>query len=278
MQVQRVGRGVHTRTRLVRGKGIASGLLFNMSFDRKALGLMHSARHLQVQLRPQVLRVAQMPWNIAWPPLKNVTWRYTLQHTPRGSEQLVVESNTPNRSTSARVFTGFISPSLAPRIKVHKASSANATISLNRGVEWLAMYVFIQDCQSFECPSAADGLIQSITHNPYHAFKDLWQEAKRRWEYRWRSAFDPTNKHYSGSLPTLHLSPSNRFGSDIVRIYYSSCVTLLAMERDNYKVVAPRVYLSGYGTIQPMYPNPPQIHGGSAVFYWVSDRFRVDGC
>ena len=42
------------------------------------------------------------------------------------------------------------------------------------------------------------------------------------------------------------------------------------MERSNYNEVAPRVYLSGYGTIQPMNNTAPELHGGSAAFYWVN--------
>ena len=38
--------------------------------------------------------------------------------------------------------------------------------------------------------------------------------------------------------------------ADLSRVYYTACVTLLASERTTYPKVAPRAYVTGYGTME----------------------------
>jgi len=59
-------------------------------------------------------------------------------------------------------------------------------------------------------------------------FDPLFAQAKYDWEVRWRDAFAPHNKRYSGWLPTL-VSKDEK----VKRVYYLAIMSMLQMERTN---------------------------------------------
>ena len=115
-------------------------------------------------------------------------------------------------------------------------------------------------------------------------FDTAWGAAAAGWAARWAAAFTPGNSMYSGSLPSLELDNQQQQQQQqqeeeeqggtptaaekaVARIYYAGCVTLLACERTNYPAISPRVYVTGFGTLQP-FMGKYAFHGGSAAFYW----------
>jgi len=62
-------------------------------------------------------------------------------------------------------------------------------------------------------------------------FEATFQQAKDRWEARWREAFTPGNRHFSGHLPTLVTSDRK-----LRRVYYLSLLSVLMLERTNYPI------------------------------------------
>ena len=71
------------------------------------------------------------------------------------------------------------------------------------------------------------------------AFDATFQEAKDRWEGRWRDAFTPGNRHFSGHLPTLVTADRK-----LSRVYYLSLLSPLMLERTNFPV-SNRVFATG---------------------------------
>ncbi|MFI5387141.1 MAG: hypothetical protein ACHQ50_13600 [Fimbriimonadales bacterium] len=59
--------------------------------------------------------------------------------------------------------------------------------------------------------------------------RDMFEQAKIGWESRWRDAFTPGNKRYSGNFPTLVSG-----NAKLNRMYYMALVTMLGMERTSY--------------------------------------------
>ena len=57
-------------------------------------------------------------------------------------------------------------------------------------------------------------------------FEAQWERAKRVWEERWRAAFTPGNRFFSGNAPVLMTDDS-----EIREIYYRSVLTLLVLLR-----------------------------------------------
>ena len=90
-------------------------------------------------------------------------------------------------------------------------------------------------------------------------FTALWDEARTRWEERYLAAFDPENGHFSGNLPTL-ATPDSK----IRRLYYSSIVGLLCLERTNLNVTYPRVFV----TASPRWAT-------TLVYFWDTSFFAT---
>jgi hypothetical protein len=72
-------------------------------------------------------------------------------------------------------------------------------------------------------------------------FSTIFEGAKSNWEKRWNDAFIPHNGHFSGSLPVLDTDDEV-----MSRMYYSSILSMLSMERTNAKIYD-RVYITGCG-------------------------------
>lgn len=74
----------------------------------------------------------------------------------------------------------------------------------------------------------------------WHAqFPAVWDEARIGWHERYRAAFDPHNRHFSGNLPALVTSDTA-----IRKLYYNSIVSLLCLERTNLSARYPRVFVT----------------------------------
>ena len=90
------------------------------------------------------------------------------------------------------------------------------------------------------------------------------------WEKRWRASFSSEDKTYSGSLPVLHTSDV-----EIRRLYYSSLVSLMMLERTvpQWQGVAERVWVTVAGNeirvnMDPAMPGILNGAGGGGVDAW----------
>src|SRR5271165_4734281 len=90
-------------------------------------------------------------------------------------------------------------------------------------------------------------------------FATVWEEAHSRWQDRYLAAFDPGNRHFSGNLPTLVTSDSA-----IRKLYYSSIVSLLCLERTNLNARCPRVFV----TASPRWAT-------TLVYFWDTSFFAT---
>jgi hypothetical protein len=90
-------------------------------------------------------------------------------------------------------------------------------------------------------------------------FQGEWDEAKAGWETRYRAAFDPRNKHFSGNLPALVTSDSA-----IRKLYYHSILSLLCLERTNLNPQYPRVFV----TASPRWAT-------TLVYFWDTSFFAT---
>jgi hypothetical protein len=59
------------------------------------------------------------------------------------------------------------------------------------------------------------------------AFATSTDAAQENWRARWQAAFTPDNKHYTGHLPTLQTADSA-----MTKVYYSSVLSLLCLEKN----------------------------------------------
>lgn len=86
--------------------------------------------------------------------------------------------------------------------------------------------------------------------------KGVFDEAFRGWNARWKAAFGPGNRIYSGNLPTLETADAK-----LKRTYYMSIVTLLAMERTDFPH-AKRCFV----TVGPEYGTTLEYFWDTALF------------
>ena len=235
---------------------------------------------VKISLAPETQLLTDMPWNIAWPSGKP-RWRHESRSCPTGD--LLLVSDTSTTSVAAVGVVGIAPPESAAAFKIsaaaalstglgargHAASTAYLPLAAN-GTTTISLFVVLGN-------SSAVAARHAEQLNTPHAFQMAWVAAQKRWEERWVAAFTPGNLHFSGSLPTIEVleaplnSPeddnSTEAAAAVARIYYSGVVTLLACERTNYPVVSQRVYVTGFGTMQP-FMGTSAFHGGSAAFYW----------
>jgi len=71
------------------------------------------------------------------------------------------------------------------------------------------------------------------------SFFSTWDEARAGWQKRYLDVFDPENEHFSGNLPTLVTSDTA-----IRKLYYSSILSLLCLERTNLNAQYRRVFVT----------------------------------
>jgi hypothetical protein len=90
-------------------------------------------------------------------------------------------------------------------------------------------------------------------------FPGEWEEAKAGWERRYRAAFDPRNKHFSGNLPVLVTSDAA-----IRKLYYHGILSLLCLERTNLNPRYPRVFV----TASPRWAT-------TLVYFWDTSFFAT---
>jgi hypothetical protein len=90
-------------------------------------------------------------------------------------------------------------------------------------------------------------------------FTGVWKQAKERWQQRFDAVFTPGNSHFSGNLPTLATHDSK-----VRRLYYTSILSLLCMERTNLNAEFPRVFVTG----SPRYAT-------SVLYFWDTSFFAT---
>ncbi len=90
-------------------------------------------------------------------------------------------------------------------------------------------------------------------------FTAKWDEAKVCWEKRFQAAFTPENDHFSGNLPIFVSSDSK-----MRRLYYTSVVSLLCLERTNLNPKFPRVFV----TASPRWAT-------TLVYFWDTSFFAT---
>lgn len=88
-------------------------------------------------------------------------------------------------------------------------------------------------------------------------FKPLYEKAHASWEQRFRDAFTPGNKHFSGSLPVLDTKDQR-----LRELYYLSVVSVLESERTNFAEFFPRAYV----TAGPQW-------GVTTTYFWDTSLF-----
>ena len=71
-------------------------------------------------------------------------------------------------------------------------------------------------------------------------FAPTWEQAQERWQQRFDAVFTPDNGHFSGNLPTLVTHDSS-----MRKLYYTSILSLLCLERTNLNAQFPRVFVTG---------------------------------
>lgn len=81
----------------------------------------------------------------------------------------------------------------------------------------------------------------------YHdQFDDLWASSRGAWTALWDQAFTPqqrdSSRPFSGHLPVLSTEDA-----PIRRLYYMSCLTLLAMRRQHMSAVGGTAWVTGLG-------------------------------
>ena len=73
-------------------------------------------------------------------------------------------------------------------------------------------------------------VVCSFNNARLEPFPKMFADAKTGWERRWQEAFTPGNRRYSGNFPTL-ISDNPKLN----RLYYLSLVSMLQLERTNYR-------------------------------------------
>mmetsp|Transcript_53389 Transcript_53389/g.172456 ORF Transcript_53389/g.172456 Transcript_53389/m.172456 type:complete len:508 (-) Transcript_53389:73-1596(-) len=258
-QVQRAasagGSAVHSHLRIADAVDGVSVVLSNISFDWANPTLVQ--HNVSLRVAAEVRKFARMPWNFVCP--GGADWIYSwsgLQTDVRkDGHGVLTVADTKSASVSAVAFLTSAGSDVAP------ASEAGA-VTISGNPRWLAIAVTVASTWSAAVKAAA---ALSVTV----AFDALWRAARRDWEARWRDAFDPRAKRYSGSWPRMELEHSGADGgsSDLERVYYMSCLTVLGCERTNLPLVAPRVYLTAFGTSHTS-NGTDKLHGGAAAFFW----------
>jgi hypothetical protein len=90
-------------------------------------------------------------------------------------------------------------------------------------------------------------------------FSVTWEQAKERWQRRFEAAFVPGNDHFSGHLPTLLTSDAK-----IRRLYYTSILSLICLERTGLNSQFPRVFVTG----SPRYAT-------TVLYFWDTSFFAT---
>ena len=87
-------------------------------------------------------------------------------------------------------------------------------------------------------------------------FGKMFADARSGWERRWQDAFTPGNRRYSGNFPTL-ISDNPKLN----RMYYMALMTLLQMERTNFKYSR-----RFFATVGPRYGTTLEYFWDTALF------------
>lgn len=283
------------------------GILLNLTVTPTDVTTdQQASSNLTLTLAPELQLLDDMPWNINWPPPK-AGWTHTvegdLQNRVLVSSDTTTEAVAAVGVQAARGGLQIPISIIAPDqqsvgLGAHgPAASISFPLTGAEGPTTLTVFVVATN-------SSAEALTIANSLSEPGAFDRAWSDSRERWGTRWKQAFEPNNPHcaclsakflgislwsrpdtshccllrgacacdcvcaVSGHLPTLTVADEQDASAAAVRrIYYAGCLTLLACERSNYPMISPRVYLTGFGTLQP-FMGKYAFHGGSAAFYW----------
>ena len=103
-----------------------------------------------------------------------------------------------------------------------------------------------------------DSVVHQATEWREH-FARAWKQAKAGWQQRFDAAFTPNNGHFSGNLPALATHDAK-----ICKLYYTSILSLLCLERTNLSARFPRVFVTG----SPRYAT-------TVLYFWDTSFFAT---
>ena len=83
------------------------------------------------------------------------------------------------------------------------------------------------------------------------SFEAAWADARADWQARFNSAFDPSNSHFSGSLPLVTIAGADGGAAPAELVYYHSVISLLANERTNLPPSFPADDTNSSACLQP---------------------------
>ena len=231
------------------------GILLNLTVTSTAGELGRDGElapsELKIDLAPELQLLSDMPWNINWPPAK-AGWTHTVEQGGRlllsrdTTTQAVTALGIMQVAPSSSLFTIVPPTQHSVGLGAHgPAASVAIPLVALRGPTTFTVFVVAGNSTAAVLTAAA-GLSSAS------AFASAWAGSRDGWSKRWQQAFEPSNAHYSGHFPTMKISNTeDADAAAVARIYYAGCVTLLACERNNYPAISPRVYLTGFGTLQP---------------------------
>jgi hypothetical protein len=125
-------------------------------------------------------------------------------------------------------------------------------------------------------------------------FAASWKAARDKWQQRWENAFTPDNGDFSGSLPTLTLTPSTATsnaaaaaaaptsgkqnhttqkapsqGANVERVYYMTILTFLSVMRTNLPLIHDKIFVTSQGNVGGLdFQGGAGGIGGTRGWFW----------
>jgi hypothetical protein len=236
------------------------GVLWNVELVSKVGG-----RHeIELQLTPLIRQAKALPWVPTYP---NTTASFDFKLVPGGGGGRLLHT-ADNRSAAQSVF-GFVGQQHTPHWSVSNAGGrVRFTVDIVPGHNQTLQFALLAGNQTWPSPGGVREQFHGLVTPD--GWNKAWEQTALLWEERWQQAFAPHNDHFSGHLPTL-TSPS----AALRRIYYTSLLTVVSLERTNLPLVAERVYLTAAGNALPYNCATCLPHidgmlevGAAASYYW----------
>ncbi len=198
----------------------ASGVLFRVAITNRSAQAQFVK--LTIKLRPAI-REYRETWH--WDPPRPEEKDFAdFKASLSGDKVLLVRDA---RSRSAVAFAFVEQPDDLPA----EASAAHWTLNLGPQQTRQIDFVMAAGEDSAE-------VLERISQWKAR-FHQVFDAAKDKWEDRFRDAFTPNNRHFSGNLPTLKTSDPQ-----LRRLYYLSILSVLELERTNLHAEYPRVIIT----------------------------------
>lgn len=216
---------------ITRKGGTASGVevrtATRLAFERNTLLLRitvvnptDAAAVVSVDANARIARGA-MPATWAWDPPRPGDDHTFTTHQVR--DDLVISDS---RSSAVTVFAFSSGPALAVG---PNGGSARWSVAAGRSVTIDIVMEVGRTSTGGPLAGIADAReTLAAGRATIRGFEAAFHTAAEEWRSRWREAFTPGNRHYSGSLPVLRTDDA-----DIARLYYMAVLSVLVCERTN---------------------------------------------